>query len=182
MSGNWRGIAYGSGRFVAVSYSTVDSTKQVMTSDPLAIIAPAAAPVPLQITPLGLMSISVVPNQSLLATGTATVVANQSGTWTATTSTPWLSLTQSIGAFPGVVAGTANAAGLAAGSYTGSISVAGTALGGTQTISIPATLTVNSPAVFTANPTAISMASSYPAGSATGFSIQTGAPGLAFTA
>ena len=137
---------------------------------------------PLQITPLGSMSMSVVPNQSLQATGTATVVANQSGTWTATTSTPWLSLTQSSGGFPGVVAGIANAAGLAAGSYTGSISVAGTGLGGTQTISIPATLTVNSPAALTANPTAISMASSYPAGSATGYTIQTGAPGLAFTA
>ena len=140
------------------------------------------APPPLQITSLGSMSISVVPNQSLLGTGTATVVANQSGTWTATTSTPWLSLTQSSGGFPGVVAGTANAAGLAAGSYTGSISVAGTGPGGTQTISIPATLTVNSPAALTANPTAISMASSYPAGSATGYTIQTGAPGLAFTA
>ncbi len=127
------------------------------------------------------MSISVVPNQSLLGTGTATVVANQSGTWTATTSIPWLSLTQSRGGFPGVVAGTANAAGLAAGSYTGSISVAGTAVGGTQTISIPVTLTVNSPAVLTANPAAISMASSYPAGSATGYTIQTGAAGLAFT-
>ena len=137
---------------------------------------------PLQITPLAPMTLSVIPNQSLLATGTATVVANQSGTWTATTSTPWLSLTQSSGGFPGVVAGTANAAGLAAGSYTGSISVAGTAIGGTQTISIPVTLTVNSPAALTATPAAISMASSYPAGSATGYTIQTGAPGLAFTA
>ncbi len=136
---------------------------------------------PLAINSLGSMSISVVPNQSLLGTGTATVVANQSGTWTATTSIPWLSLTQSRGGFPGVVAGTANAAGLAAGSYTGSISVAGTAVGGTQTISIPVTLTVNSPAVLTANPAAISMASSYPAGSATGYTIQTGAAGLAFT-
>ena len=128
------------------------------------------------------MSISVVPNQSLLGTGTATVVANQRGTWTATTSTPWLSLTQSSGGFPGTVAGIANAAGLAAGSYTGSISISGTGPGGTQTITIPVTLTVNSPAVLTANPTAISMASSYPAGSATGYTIQTGAPGLAFTA
>ena len=162
------------------------------------------------------MSISVVPNQSLLGTGAATVVANQSGTWTATTSTPWLSLTQSSGAFPGVVAGMANAAGLAAGTYTGSISVAGTstardtisvgtlspspppgpniagtdaasisvapaALGDTQTITIPVTLTVNSPAVLTANPTSLTMASSYPAGSATGYTLQTGAPGLAFT-
>jgi uncharacterized protein (TIGR03437 family) len=128
------------------------------------------------------MSIAVVPNQSLLGTGTATVVANQSGSWTATTSTPWLSLTQSIGGFPGTVAGIANAAGLAAGSYAGSISVAGTSPGGTQTITLPVTLTVNSPAALTANPTAISMASSYPAGSATGYTIQTGAPGLAFTA
>ena len=144
--------------------------------------ATAPAPVPLQITPLSSVSISVVPNQSLLGTGTATVVANQSGTWTATTSTPWLSLTQSSGGFPGVVAGTANAAGLAAGSYTGSISVAGTAPGGIQTITIPVTLTVNTPAALTATPTAISMASSYPAGSATGYTIQTGASGLAFTA
>ena len=142
-------------------------------------VTPVAA---LVITPLAPMTLSVVPNQSLQATGTVAVVANQRGTWTATISTPWLSLIQSIGAFPGVVAGIANAAGLAAGSYTGSISVAGTAPGGTQTISIPVTLTVNSPAALTANPTAISMASSYPAGSATGFSIQTGAPGLAFTA
>ena len=141
----------------------------------------ASAPAPLQITPLSSMSISVVPNQSLLATGTAAVVANQSGTWTATTSTPWLSLTQSTGGFPGTIAGTANAAGLAAGSYTGSISVAGSAPGGTQTITIPVTLTVNSPAALTANPTAISMASSYPAGSAAGYTIQTGAAGLAFT-
>ncbi len=136
---------------------------------------------PLQISTLGSMSISVVPNQSLLGTGAATVVANQSGTWTATTATPWLFLTQSLGAFPGVVAGTANAAGLAAGTYTGSISVAGTSPGGAQTITIPVTLTVNSPAVLTANPTAITMASSYPAGSATGYTLQTGAPGLAFT-
>ena len=136
---------------------------------------------PLAINSLGSMSISVVPNQSLLGTGTATVVANQSGTWMATTSTPWLSLTQSRGGFPGVVAGTANAAGLAAGSYTGSISVAGTAVGGTQTISIPVTLTVNSPAVLTANPASISTASGYPAGSATGYTIQTGAAGLEFT-
>jgi len=127
------------------------------------------------------MSISVVPDQSLLGTGTVTVVANQSGTWTATTATPWLSLKQSSGAFPGVVAGTANAAGLAAGTYTGSISVAGTSPGGAQTITIPVTLTVNSPAVLTANPTAITMASSYPAGSAAGYTLQTGAPGLAFT-
>ena len=141
----------------------------------------ASAPAPLQITPLSSMSISVVPNQSLLATGTAAVVANQSGTWTATTSTPWLSLTQSTGGFPGTIAGTANAAGLAAGSYTGSISVAGSAPGGTQTITLPVTLTVNSPAALTANPTAISMASSYPAGSAAGYTIQTGAAGLAFT-
>jgi uncharacterized protein (TIGR03437 family) len=145
-------------------------------------VPPAATPsVPLQITPLSSMSISVVPNQSLLATGTAAVVANQSGTWTATTSAPWLSLTQSSGGFPGTIAGTANAAGLAAGSYTGSISVAGSAPGGTQTITLPVTLTVNSPAALTANPTAISMASSYPAGSAAGYTIQTGAAGLAFT-
>ena len=142
----------------------------------------AVPPAPLQMTPLGTMSISVVPNQSLQATGTVAVTANQNGSWTATTSTPWLSLTQSSGGFPGVVAGIANAAGLAAGSYTGSISVAGIAPGGTQTISIPVTLTVNSPAVLTSNPTAISMASGYPAGSATGYTIQTGAPGLAFTA
>ena len=128
------------------------------------------------------MSITVVPNQSLLATGTATVVANQSGSWTATTTTPWLSLTQSSGGFPGTVAATANAAGLAAGSHTGSISVAGTAPGGAQTITIPVSLTVNTPAALTANPTAISMASSYPAGSAAGYTIQTGAAGLAFTA
>ncbi len=56
-----------------------------------------------------------------------------------------------------------------------------TAAGGVQTITIPVTLTVNSPAALTANPTALSMASSYPAGSATGFAIQTGAAGLAFT-
>ncbi len=145
---------------------------------PPAIVTP---PAPLQITPLSSVSMTVVPNQSLLATGAATVVANQSGTWTATTSTPWLSLTQSSGAFPGVVAGMANAAGLAAGTYTGSISVAGAALGDVQTISIPVTLTVNSPAALTANPTAITMASSYPAGSAAGYTLQTGAPGLAFT-
>ncbi len=181
---NWYGVTYGNGLLVAVSGS--GSGNRVMTGDlsvpPAAATASAPAPPPLQITPLGTMSISVVPNQSLLATGTATVVANQSGTWTATTSTPWLSLTQSRGAFPGVVAGTANAAGLAAGSYTGSISVAGTAVGGAQTITIPVTLTVNTPAALTANLTAISMASSYPAGSATGYTIQTGAPGLAFTA
>ena len=175
---NWYGVTYGNGLFVAVSFTGTGN--RVMTSSQS--VNPAPAPPPLQITSLGSLSISVVPNQSLLATGTTTVVANQSGSWTATTSTPWLSLTQSIGAFPGVVAGTANAAGLAAGSYTGSISISGTGPGGTQTISIPATLTVNSPAALTANPTAISMASSYPAGSATGYTIQTGAPGLAFTA
>ncbi len=136
---------------------------------------------PLAIHALGSMSITVVPNQALLGTGTATVVANQIGTWTATTATPWLSLTLSSGGFPGNVTCTANAAGLAAGSYTGSISVAGTGVGGTQTISISVTLTVNSPAVLTANPASISTASGYPAGSATGYTIQTGAAGLAFT-
>ncbi len=139
-------------------------------------------PPPLQIFSLSSMVLSVVPNQSLVATGTATVVANQSAEWTATTATAWLLLTQATGPFPGVVAATANAAGLAAGSYTGSISVTSTVAGYTQQISIPVTLTVNSPAALTANPTAISMASSYPAGSATGFTLQTGAPGLAFTA
>ncbi len=142
-------------------------------------VTPMAA---LIITSLSSMGISVVPNQSLLGTGTVTVVANQSGTWTATSATPWLSLTQSSGGFPGVVAATASAAGLAAGSYNGSISVAGTAVGGAQTITIPVTLTVNSPAALTASPTSIFMASSYPAGSATGYTIQTGEPGLAFTA
>ena len=142
-------------------------------------VTPMAA---LIITSLSSMGISVVPNQSLLGTGAVTVVANQSGTWTATSATPWLSLTQSSGGFPGVVAATASAAGLAAGSYNGSISVAGTAVGGAQTITIPVTLTVNSPAALTASPTSIFMASSYPAGSATGYTIQTGEPGLAFTA
>ena len=165
----------------ASSYSVVPVSFYVF-GEPVAVGGAAPAPPPLEITPLAPMTLSVVPNQSLLGTGTATVVANQRGTWTATTSTPWLSLTQSIGAFPGVVAGIANAAGLAAGSYTGSISVAGTSPGGTQTITLPVTLTVNSPAALTANPTAISMASSYPAGSATGYTIQTGAPGLAFIA
>ena len=180
------GLAVGPSVY-SCTWQSDDGMGTVLTSSSLIVNVMAAAPIasppaPLQITPLGSMSITVVPNQSLLATGTATVVANQSGSWTATTATPWLSLTQSSGGFPGTVAATANAAGLAAGSHTGSISVAGTAPGGAQTITIPVSLTVNTPAALTANPTAISMASSYPAGSAAGYTIQTGAAGLAFTA
>ncbi len=179
-SSSWS-LSYANGRvFVADNTSAGKWRGYPVVVGPPVGASPSAPP-PLQITPLGSMSISVVPNQSLLATGTVTVVANQSGTWTATTSAPWLSLTQSSGGFPGTVAATANAVGLAAGSYAGGIAVAGTAAGGAQTISIPVTLTVNSPAALTANPTALSMASSYPAGSATGFAIQTGAAGLAFT-
>ncbi len=175
----WSAVTYANGLFVAVGDGLVKTSGTFVASGPAT--APLPLPLPLQISSLGPINLTVVPNQSLLGTGTVTVVANESGTWTATTSTGWLSLTQSAGGFPGVVAATANAAGLAAGSYTGSISVSGVGGGGTQTISIPVSLTVSALALVTANPTSISMASGYPAGSATGYTIQTGAAGVAFT-
>ena len=175
----WSAVTYANGLFVAVGDGLVKTSGTFVASGPAT--APLPLSLPLQISSLGPINLTVVPNQSLLGTGTVTVVANESGTWTATTSTGWLSLTQSAGGFPGVVAATANAAGLAAGSYTGSISVSGVGGGGTQTISIPVSLTVSALALVTANPTSISMASGYPAGSATGYTIQTGAAGVAFT-
>ncbi len=177
---HWYSVTYANGLFVAVAGEGLVKTSGTFVASGPAT-APLPLPLPLQISSLGPIYLTGVPNQSLLGTGTVTVVANESGTWTATTSTAWLSLTQSAGGFPGVVAATANAAGLAAGSYTGSISVSGVGGGGTQTISIPVSLTVSALALVTANPTSISMASGYPAGSATGYTIQTGAAGVAFT-
>ena len=140
------------------------------------------APVSLQLNSLSSLSLTVVPNESLLAMGFVPVVSNQSATWTATTTTPWLSLSQSSGFFPGMPEVMANASGLAAGTYTGSITVTASAAGVTQTINSPVTLTVTAPAALTASPAAISLYSGYPAVSATGFTLQTGAAGVAFTA
>ena len=140
------------------------------------------APMPLQLNSLGSLSLTVVPNESLLVLGFVSVVANESATWTAVTTTPWLSLPQSSGLFPGMPEVAANASGLAAGTYTGGVSVTASAGGVTQSIVIPVILTVTAPAALTASPASISVFSGYPAVSATGFTVQTGAAGVAFTA
>ena len=79
-----------------------------------------SAPVPLQIFSQGPVELQVILNESLLTSGTTYILANQTGfTWQATTTTPWLTLTQATGYFPGSVGMSANAAGLAAGVLSG---------------------------------------------------------------
>ena len=138
-----------------------------------------ASPPPLQISVLGPVTLQVVANESLLTSGTATLVANQGGyTWLASTATPWLALTLASCGFPGVGNITANATGLAVGSYNGTITVTA----GNQTLTVPVTLTVLAPASLTAVPNAISLAGEYPGGSATGYNVQIGPSGVAFSA
>ena len=69
--------------------------------------------------------------------------------YTATTSTAWLSTTGGSGTTPGSLSLSVNPTGLTAGTYTGSVSVAGTGASNTP-VSIPVTLNVTS---ATTNPT-----------------------------
>ncbi len=137
-----------------------------------------ATPPPFQMYSLLPVNLQVVQNGTLIVSGDALIAANQFGLWQATTTTPWLTLNASAGPFPGVASMNANAAGLAVGTYNGSITVASDG----QTLVIPVTLMVLAPQSLTANPAVISFASGYPAASATGYDIQIGPAGVAFTA
>ena len=132
----------------------------------------------LQIYPSAAVNLQVVKNQSLIVSGVANVQASQPAPWQATTTTPWLTLNLPTGSFPGVVSVTANATGMAVGAYTGAVIVGS----GGQTLTIPVTLTVLAPQSVMVSPSSISFASGYPAGSATGYDIQVGPAGMAFTA
>jgi uncharacterized protein (TIGR03437 family) len=125
--------------------------------------------------PVGLQ---VVPNVSLLTSGAVTVLANQSVPFQATTTTPWLTLTQMSAYIPGAINMTANAAGLAAGSYQGTITVTA----GGLTITVPVTLTVLPPSSITVSSASLPSAFGYPLGSATGYDVQIGPAGAIFTA
>lgn len=137
------------------------------------------APPPLQIYSQGPVSLQVILNESLLTSGTTIILANQTGfTWQATTTTPWLTLTQAIGYFPGSVDMAANAAGLIAGVYQGSIVVTS----GSLTLTVPVTLTVLPPASITVSSASLPSGFGYPLGSATGYDVQIGPAGAPFTA
>jgi uncharacterized protein (TIGR03437 family) len=134
---------------------------------------------PLEISSLGPVSLEVVQNASLLTSGIATIAANQDGhSWQATTNTGWLALANTYGAFPGAVGMTANASGLAVGSHLGSISVTSE----DKTLSVPVTLMVLPPASITVSSATLPSGFGYPVGSATGYDVQIGPAGVAFTA
>lgn len=122
-------------------------------------------------------SLQVVQNEILMVSGTATVIADQSGLWQATTTTPWLTLNSTAGSFPAMLNMTANAAGLAVGTYNGTVSITS----GWQTLAVPVTLTVLPPQSVTASAAGISLSSMYQQGSATGFNVQIGPTGAPFT-
>jgi uncharacterized protein (TIGR03437 family) len=138
----------------------------------------ASLPQPFQISYQAPVSLQVVPNVSLLAPGIAYILSNQGGVFQASTATSWLTLPQTAGIYPGVIDMTANAAGLEAGSYQGSISVTA----GSLAISVPVTLTVLLPASITASAASLPSAFGYSLGSATGYDVQVGPAGAPFTA
>jgi uncharacterized protein (TIGR03437 family) len=131
------------------------------------------APAPFQISYVAPVSLQVVPNESLLASGAINVFANQTAPFAATTTAPWLTLTKMSATLPGTIDMTANAAGLAPGSYQGTVVV--TAEG--STISVQVTFTVLLPASITASPASLPGPFGYPLGSATGYDVQIGAAG-----
>lgn len=77
-------------------------------------LGPAANPA-FQMSFQAPVSLQVVQNESLVTQGIAVILANQHGTLQATTTTPWLTLTQEFGSLGSALNITANAAGLAAG-------------------------------------------------------------------
>lgn len=156
----------------------VATASGISTANALYTYTDASAAPPFQMYSLLSVGLQVVENESLIVSGVAAVAANQVGLWQAATTTPWLTLNLAAGAFPGVATMTANAAGLAVGTYNGSVTVTS----GGQTLIIPVTLNVLPPQSLTASPAVISFVSGYPHGSATGFDIQIGPAGVAFTA
>jgi uncharacterized protein (TIGR03437 family) len=125
----------------------------------------------------GPIVLQLVQNESLLTSGTAVILANQQGTFQATTTAPWLTLTQAFGSLNGGIGMTANATGLVVGSYQGTITVTS----GGQTLSVPVTFTVLPPASITVSSAAIPAGFGYQVGSATGYDVQIGPAGVPFT-
>ncbi len=140
---------------------------------------------PLQILSMSPVTLQVVPNESPVASEVVGVLANQVGpAWQATTATPWLTLTQAQGSFPGALTAIANATGMAAGSYKGSIAVSSVdPISGLHvTGAVPVTMTVMPPAALTTSVAALPSAYGYAVGSGAGYDIQIGPAGLPFTA
>ncbi len=89
----------------------------------------------------GQISFSVQSTGTPPPTQTVTVSATTPGAFSANTTTPWLSVTPPGGTTPTNITLAANPAGLATGSYTGSVTIGG--LGSSQLL--PVTLTVSQP-------------------------------------
>ena len=142
------------------------------------------APTPLQISLSAPVTLQVVANESLTATGRALIDANQTAfAFKATTSTPWLTLSQLPYALPGVIQLSANATKMDVGAYTGSIDITAydPNAGNPVKLSVPVTLNVLPPASITATPGALPSVNGYAVGSAVGYDVQIGPAGVAFT-
>ncbi len=86
-----------------------------------------------------------------------------SASFIAASSAAWLTVSPTFGSTPTAITVTANGAGLAAGSYNGSVTV--TLLGTNTTATIPVTLTVTAPVAISATPASLSF--TYQTGGAT---------------
>jgi hypothetical protein len=151
---------YGSGS--AFPTSTFNSANYWVDIVYVPSVTMAGAPPALLVNPVSLSFLSGVgintPSQSV------SVFDEGSGTinWTATTSAPWLNLSSSTGSTPYTLNVSVNSSGLAAGSYTGTITInASSGNHRTQAISVSMTVTnlllstnfaVNGPAGWVASP------------------------------
>jgi len=153
---------YGYGSASAFPTSTFNSANYWVDVVYIPSVTMAGAPPALLVNPVSLSFLSVLgintPSQSV------SVFDEGSGTinWTATTSAPWLNLSSSAGSTPSTMNVSVNSSGLAAGDYTGTITInASSGNHRTQTISVSLTVTnlllltnfaTNGPAGWVASP------------------------------
>jgi len=139
---------------------------------------------PLQISLAGPVGVQVVSNESMLTTGVANILANQTALYfKAATTTPWLTLTGNLYSLPGLLHFSVDATGFKEGSYTGNIDVTAYDPNTNNPVSlkVPVNLTVLPPALITATPSNLPSAFGQTQGVATGYDIQVGPAGIAFT-
>src|SRR5262249_11721870 len=147
---------------VTLNVNTAGMTAGTYTT-PLTVTATGATTTPQTVTVTLTLNAPLIPTIGLAPTSLSfsttqggtnpsaqTVSINNAGTgtlnWNATSTASWLSVSPASGTGPGSLAATANVTGLAAGTYTGSITVIGT--GATNTPqSIPVSLTISAAAL-----------------------------------
>ncbi|MFB3814850.1 MAG: beta strand repeat-containing protein [Terriglobales bacterium] len=148
---------------------------------PITVTAPVALP-NLNVSPASLSFSYEIGGANPAAQNLSVTSSGAALNYTTSDSSTWLAVTPASGSTPGTVAVSVNPAGLAAGTYSGTVTIASTGAANTPR-TIPVTLTVTAPALPNMSVTPASLAFSYQIGNAApaAQNVSVSSSGAAFT-